>query len=190
MLACLTSNASISAFSSPPTRYEECDSITAVHKSSHISFRDETRLTTSVVHVPMASNSKQNNQTDPPSANFAKSSSSSTIGYDHEIYLQLISGSGSGTGSGTGTGGKTSSALKTPNQVYREVCIHTTFLYIVLSFEGGIKFKICICRNALNISRRGRWIRLFWSHGGILVRWILIARRFSVRGIGCSDYSG
>lgn len=145
----------------------------------------------------MASNNtpRRNNQTETPSANFAKSScssSSSTIGYDHETYLQLISGSDTGSGAGPSTGGKKTSspALKTPNQVYREVCIHqhNILVYRPVFEKGGIKFKICMCRNGLSISRGGRWIRLFWSHGGILVRWILNARRSNVRGIGCSDY--
>lgn len=77
-----------------------------------------------LIQPPMASsNPKSKPKTkqphnEPPSvsANFAKSStsaSSSIIDYDHEIYLQL-------TTSGSNT---ESSSAKTPNQVYREVCI-------------------------------------------------------------------
>ena len=77
-----------------------------------------------LIQPPMASsNPKSKPKTkqphnEPPSvsANFAKSStsaSSSIIDYDHEIYLQLTT---------TGNSSR-SPAAKTPNQVYREVCI-------------------------------------------------------------------
>lgn len=58
------------------------------------------------------SKSKKEDNEPPLSANFARSSSS-MIGYDHEVYLQLIAGGKSST--------------KTANQVYREVCV--LFLY-------------------------------------------------------------
>ncbi|ODM22757.1 hypothetical protein SI65_00346 [Aspergillus cristatus] len=51
------------------------------------------------------SKSKKEDNEPPLSANFARSSSS-MIGYDHEVYLQLIAGGKSST--------------KTANQVYRE----------------------------------------------------------------------
>lgn len=56
--------------------------------------------------------SKKEDNEPPLSANFARSSSS-MIGYDHEIYLQLTAGGKSST--------------KTANQIYREVCV--LFLY-------------------------------------------------------------
>lgn len=63
-----------------------------------------------------------------------------TVSYDQEVYLQLMAGeedavqtgvvpgpSGSGTGTGTGPGGNGTAGtkkntLKTPTQIYREVC--------------------------------------------------------------------
>lgn len=63
---------------------------------------------------------------------------SSVVDYDHEAYLQLVSGSGpglgnaggsraaaaAGTGASVGTGSGKKSALKTANQVCREVSFH------------------------------------------------------------------
>lgn len=78
----------------------------------------------------------QQSQYDAPlSANFSSTASSATVDYDHEIYLQLVSGSDSGSGgsstssaavaagTATDTGKKKNKAPKTANQVYREVCI-------------------------------------------------------------------
>lgn len=75
---------------------------------------------------------KSSSQYDAPlSANF--SSSLSVVDYDHEAYLQLVSGSGQGLGnagsSGAGAGGLgKKTAPKTANQVCREVDIPVLYI--------------------------------------------------------------
>lgn len=66
-------------------------------------------LATTTKSKPQSKSKSKKEDNEPSlSANFAQSSSS-MIGYDHEVYLQLIAGGKSST--------------KTANQVYREVCV-------------------------------------------------------------------
>lgn len=128
---------------------------------------------------PKQSQSQSQSQYEAPvSANFSSSTASSAVvDYDHETYLQLVSGSSPGppatpigtasaasaaAATGMNPGKKNKIIPKTANQVYREVCIilFFFFFYMLLLLPMPARVFYSGSRNMVNILSQERTRRL------------------------------